>query len=62
MRQSHYSKEPEGTVSDKKLYTREEFETLRMESAEAMAEDQALRRQDKQLHRHKHKRTVLDEA
>ena len=31
-------------MSDKKLYTREEFEALRMESAEVMAEDQALRR------------------
>ena len=31
-------------MSDKKLYTREEFESLLMESAEAMAEDRALRR------------------
>lgn len=30
-------------MSDKKLYTREEFETLLMESAEAMAQDEALR-------------------
>jgi len=31
-------------MSDKKMYTREEFEVLRMKSAEEMAEDQALRR------------------
>lgn len=31
-------------MSDKKLYTREEFESLLIESAEAMAEDRALRR------------------